>query len=720
MRLHSWLGRPKRGPQRGPTRRRAHPTLSVEVLDDRVVPAFLAPVNYATGSIPVVVVTADFNGDGIRDLAVANAGSNDVNILLGNGDGTFQAAQTLFVNSAPAVAGDFNADGKMDLALTGYNPGTQGFWGNYAYYPGTPPTTEVTVLLGHGDGSFQPVSSVFTGATRPLAVAEGDFNADGKMDLAVTGFTPGSSPRWDYYYYDPGTPTTSEVTVLLGNGDGTVEASSSNDLGGDYVPAIATGDFNGDGTPDLAWVDSDTNEVGVLLGTGDGSFVPADQSFATAYGPNAIAVADLNRDGKPDLVTAGDSGLASVLLGNGDGTFQAAQNDLLGAYASGLAVADVNGDGKPDLLTANFGDNSVGVLPGNGDGSFRTAQFYAAGTNPIAITAGDFTGDGAPDLAVANYSGGVSVLLNTGDWRAFQVSGIPSPATAGQAQTFTVTALDDSGNPLPSYTGTVRFSSTDPQAVLPADYTFTAADHGVHTFSATLKTMGTHAISARDATTGIMGIESRITVNAAAASTMSVSGFPSTTTAGTYGYVTVTLKDPYGNLASGYRGTVHFSSTDARASLSGNYTFTVADFGVHTFPASLRTAGTQSITVTDIVTTSLTGKDAGITVIPAQASRFLISYPANVGAGVAFSLTVTVTDAYGNGVTGYTGTIHFSSTDSLARLPVNYTFTAADKGVHTFTGLTLQTKGKQSITIMDVFFGFSDSIIVNVIPGKGK
>src|SRR5262249_12770332 len=152
-----------------------------------------------------------------------------------------------------------------------------------------------------------------------------------------------------------------------------------------------------------------------------------------------------------------------------------------------------------------------------------------------AVVAGDFNGDGRPDLAVADYDAGISVLLNTGGWPSldspsFQVGGFPSPTTAGQPQTFTVTALDSSGNPLPSYTGTVHFTSSDPQAVLPADYTFTAADQGVHTFSATLKTAGSQAVSVRDATASITGVESGITVSAAAARTMIVAGFPSPST----------------------------------------------------------------------------------------------------------------------------------------------------------------------------------------------
>src|SRR6516162_6962623 len=108
---------------------------------------------------------------------------------------------------------------------------------------------------------------------------------------------------------------------------------------------------------------------------------------------------------------------------------------------------------------------------------------------------------------------------------------------------------------------------------------------------------------------------------------------------------------------------------------------------MHTFSATLKTAGTQSITVTDTTTASLTGTDGGITVNPAAASQFVIRAPSSVTAGVPFSLTITVKDAYGNVVSGYTGTIHFTSTDSRATLPANYTFTASDKGVHTFTGL---------------------------------
>jgi hypothetical protein len=153
---------------------------------------------------------------------------------------------------------------------------------------------------------------------------------------------------------------------------------------------------------------------------------------------------------------------------------------------------------------------------------------------------------------------------------------------------------------------------------------------------------------------------------------------------------------------TGYTGTVHFTSSDPQAVLPANYTFAAADNGVHTFTATLKTAASQSLTATDAATSSITGSEAGIVVNPAAASRFILSAPASATRGVAFSLTLTVKDAYGNVVTGYLGTVHFSSSDSTATFPANYTFTATDAGVHAFTNQTiLRKKGKQTITATD-------------------
>src|SRR5262249_46400072 len=161
--------------------------------------------------------------------------------------------------------------------------------------------------------------------------------------------------------------------------------------------------------------------------------------------------------------------------------------------------------------------------------------------------------------------------------------------------------------------------------------------------------------------------------------------------------------------------TVHFTSSDAKAVLPANYAFTAADAGSHAFGVTLKTAGTRSIAVADTLNSALTATQGGITVKAGAASQFLISAPSSVSAGVAFSLTLTVKDAYGNVVTGYTGTVRFTSTDSTAKLPAIYTFTATDQGVHTFTGLILRKRGNQKITITDTLNSLlTASLVENV------
>jgi hypothetical protein len=834
MSFTNWLRNLRRAldPGRGHYKHRPRRTLRaptfqprLEALEERCLLSFSPAVSYPVTQNPVAVATGDFNGDGRLDLAVASPGTfgyptDTVSVLVGNGDGTFQPAQIVFTGLEPhsLAVGDFNGDGKLDLVVVD--------------------NSDLSVLLGNGNGTFQaPINfklpGVFppgyTGATpvdqRPSSVAVGDFNHDGKLDLAVTGRA--------YDYLPPYPSDHAYVNVLLGNGNGTFTTADTHLLNGTPAASIAIADFNGDGKLDVVTANSETQTVSVLLGNGNGTLQPA-QDFATGSNPQSVAVGDFNGDGKPDLAVANVFGV-SVLLGNGDGTFGTAATFTTGGNSNSVAVADFNRDGKLDVVTASYTSNpsdpgSVSVLLGNGNGTFQAPLIYGAGYGPRSVAVADFNRDGFPDLAVVNYAydytgtpGNISVLLNAKDWSAIgapanlAVSGFPSTITAGVAGPITVIVRDSSGNTVPGYRGTVHFSSSDIQAGLPANYTFTAADNGMHSFSATLKTAGTQSITATDTvTTRITGSETGIAVNPAAvshlgvsapaaspvgsafgitvtaldpynnsaigytgtvhftstdglatlpgnyiftaadagvhafsgiilqktgsqtitatdtitasisgsaavavnpaaASTMTVAGFPSPTTAGVAGNFTVTLKDPYGNIASGYTGTVHFTSSDGKASLPANYTFTTADAGVHTFSATLKTAGTQSLTATDTITASLTGTDGGITVKPGAASQFIIAAPSSVNAGLSFSLTVTVRDGYGNVVTDYTGTIHFKSTDKTATLPANYTFTAADKGVHTFTGLVLRKKGKQTITVTDTVNSLlTGSVIENV------
>jgi hypothetical protein len=314
-------------------------------------------------------------------------------------------------------------------------------------------------------------------------------------------------------------------------------------------------------------------------------------------------------------------------------------------------------------------------------------------------------------VQVANYIPGLHFTASTS----------AASVQAGAPFSVTVTAYDQNNQVATHYVGTVTFSSSDHGAgvVLPADYTFTAADAGVHTFTGvTLVTAANPAyVSFHDTNyiTGGSGIGGggsgaggggsgaggvSLAVTPAAASSFRVTGFPTPSTAGTAGTFTVTAKDPYGNVATGYAGTVHLTSSDAQAVLPADYTFAASDNGVHSFSATLRTAGEQSLTATDAAAPAVTGSQSGITVTHAAAAFFAFTAPATAQVGVAINVTLTVEDTFGNVINDYAGTVHFKSTDPSAVLPADYTFTASDQGQHTFQ-VTFGTPGTQTLEATD-------------------
>jgi hypothetical protein len=399
-----------------------------------------------------------------------------------------------------------------------------------------------------------------------------------------------------------------------------------------------------------------------------------------------------------------------------DGSLTSLGHNLIGNTAGGSGFV------ASDLQNVN---PQLAPLQNNGG----PTQTMALMPGSPAINAGDVTGAPAFDQRGPGFQRTFNGTIDIGAFEVqngnsnqasgLAVAGFPTVTRAGSTGSFKVTALNPDGSTDTAYTGTVHFTSSDAKAGLPADYTFTAADAGVHTFRATLKTAGTQSITATDTTTGLTGADGGITVTPAPASQLAFAKQPSTATAGqAISPVVIDVEDEYGNLVSSNSSTVTVTLSGGTFAGGSATASVVASGGVATFSSlTIDKASSYTLTATD---GSLTpAVSAPFSVTPAAASKFVLTGPRSISAGVAFSLTLTVEDAYGNVVTGYTGTVHFSSTDYRATLPANYTFSAADKGVHTFTGLVLRKVGYQKITLTDTLNNaLTASDIVNVCEGS--
>ena len=336
---------------------------------------------------------ADVNGDGKPDLLVTNSGASSISVLLGNGNGTFQAQRSFdagYIASSLVVA-DVNGDGKPDLIVANY--------GLSFLYPGY----SVSVLLGNGDGTFQAQQTFATGEN-PQSVAVADVNGDGKPDLIVTN--TGSS-------YYPG----NTVSILLGNGNGTFQDQQTLATG-DSPDSVVVADVNGDGKPDLVVANSGSGSVSVLLGNGGGTF-QAQQTFATGNSPDAVAVSDVNGDGRPDVVVANYGGKSvSVLLCNSNGNFTGQ------VYTIVPGTDTINGTAGVDQIT----------LTQDPDGQHIDWTLNGSAMTQMAINDPDgltINGNGSNDVITLNYA-----------------HGNPLPNKLNFNGVFTLNNLATTGNPL--------------------------------------------------------------------------------------------------------------------------------------------------------------------------------------------------------------------------------------------------------------------------------
>jgi len=400
-----------------------------------------------SGAVSPALAVVDFNGDAKLDVALSFPGNNVFDVYRGAGNAQFDEMPGPGIDAgAPCnftelVVGDFNGDGKPDLAASSL----EGC---------------ISVMLSRGDGTFQTGVSVSTGKTVNGLVAA-DLNGDGKLDLAATN--------------DDGT-----VTILIGNGNGTFQAPVSIPVG-TYLTGIAAGDVNGDGKLDLV-VGGEPFGLAVLLGNGNGTFqAPTFISLGLDF-PEQIALADFNGDGKLDIAVTTGGNTVAVLIGYGNGTFQPPADYPAGYATQGIAIADFDGDGALDIAAVDgWGFGGAAILLGNGNGTFHAPVIYSIDSNPTHVVVADIDGNGNKDLVFDGDR--ITTLLNITHLATSApqfTNAAPPDGNAASAYAFTFTA---SGVPAPYFSvsnlaasGTTTFATTgtltipDPGGSPPSGY----------------------------------------------------------------------------------------------------------------------------------------------------------------------------------------------------------------------------------------------------------
>ena len=701
---------------------------------------FQRQVFFATGMTPRSVAVADVNNDGKPDLVVANSNSHGVSVLLGNGDGTFQGQTTFATGSFPSsvTVVDLNGDGKADLAIANDNM-----------------AGSVSVLLGNGDGTFQNQATVATG---PLtnSVAEADVNGDGKPDLVVSNYGANSVSvllgNGDGSFQSQATFAIGagpySVAVADVSGDGRPDVVAVNYHSGTVSVLLngQKGDFAGQAytivapVPPTHFVISGA-QSNATAGTSFTFTVTAEDPFnntATAYS-GTVAFTSTDHGAFTVLPNAspllsGVGTFSAVLTTAGNQTLTATDNNTSGvtgtltgssapivvsaATASHLVVnapaTAVSGTGFRFTVTSEDRFNNTATAY-NGTVAFTSTDHGAStvlpNAGPLLSGVGSFsavltTAGNQTLTATDNNTSGVTGTLTSSSGpivvsaaaASHFVVNAPAAAVAGTGFQFTVMAEDRFNNAATAYNGSVTFTSTDHGAftVLPNASPLVA---GVGTFSAVLTTAGNQTLTATDNNTSgvtgtLTGSSGPIVVSAATASHLVVNA-PATAVAGAGFRFTVTAEDRFNNRVANYSGTVKFTTSDKSAGVILPANATLAG-GAGAFSATLQTQGSQTLTATDAVSSTIAGTATVNVGSLMAATHFVISAPAEAVAGSGFRFTVTAETAANKTATGYTGTVTFTSTDigAWTVVPVSG---ALINGVGTFSA-TLTTAGGQKLT----------------------
>ena len=616
------------------------------------------------GSSPQRNIAADFNRDGIMDLAAADGPNDKVWVALGNGDGTFQSPVPYTVGQGPStlIAADFDNDGKLDIAVGDSDGG-------------------IYVLQGNGDGSFHldPILSV--AGAGPWDLAVGDFNGDGKLDLACVNQSGNT------------------ISIFLGNGDAIFNGD------GFFQPpaAVATnanpgqmavGDFNGDGILDMAVANFGSfsgNTVSVFLGKGNGTFQPK-VDYTVSLGPLSLVTADFNGDGKLDLAVAnscgtsspcGRPGLVSILLGNGDGTFKAHVDYPAGSFPYTIVVGDFNGDGNLDVAVSDLDSSQVTILSGAGDGTFPNSTAVSTDGAPVGLLAADFNRDGEMDLAAGSGSA-ISILLQNVPVQSLaSLSLSPATVLGGSIANGTVTL----SGPAPSGGTNIDLSSSNPAAAtVPGSVSIPA---GVTTAAFTVVSVPVAADTSLtiSATSGNSTQTAALTVQAPALASLKLT--PVTLVGGNSSVATATLNGPAPS--SGVSIAVSSNNPSIAAPTSN---ITVAG-GSSSGTATITTQGVATSTPVKISATLRTvTKAATLTVKPVALLSVKLS-PASLYGGATSTATVTL-----NGEAPAAGAVIALATSntSIASLPATVTV----PGGTTSAAVTVQTEPVSPTTAVTI------------------